>query len=181
LVWVLLFCLYGFLRGAVAQVIGLLGWIAGLWVSLWVAHGLSVYWHAADPALAYRVLRWIVAGLAGLAVVSLFQWLGETLGRMVRSGPAGWVDRGSGLAVGAVLGLITAALLVMATLLVPTPRGVSRSVAEARVTEPLMARASQACSLSAGWMPGATWLTHHFRKAHRRMLVLRAGEAKTKS
>ena len=164
-----------------AQVIGLLGWVAGLWLSLWVAHGLSAHWHAANPALMYRVLRWIVAVLAGLVVVSLFQWLGETLGRVTRSGPAGWVDRGGGLAVGALLGVITVALVLMTSLLGPVPRKITRSVADAHVTEPLMATGSQACSLSAAWMPGGDWLAHEFHKAHRRTLVLRAGDSKTKS
>jgi len=165
----------------VAQVIGLLGWVAGLWLSLWIAHGLSVHWHAANPALVYRLLRWIVAGLAGLIVVSAFQWGGESLGRVTRSGPVGWLDRGGGLVVGALLGLITVALVVMSSLVGPVPRGITRSVADAHVTEPLMATSSQACDRSAGWMPGGDWLAHEFRKAHRRTLVLKGGDSKTKS
>jgi len=159
----------------------LLGWVAGLWLTFWVAHGLSVHWHAANPALMYRVLRWIVAVLAGLMVVSLFQWVAESLGRATRSGPVGMIDRGGGLFVGAVLGVITAALVLMTCLLGTLPRGISRSAAEALVTEPLMATASQACSWSARWMPGGAWLAHEFRMAHRRMLVLKAEDAKTKS
>jgi hypothetical protein len=176
-----LFSIYGFLRGAVAQLIALVGWIAGLWASLSAEHWLGVYWHAADPAIVYLVLRWIVALLAGLAVVSLFHWWAESLGRVVRSGPAGWVDRGGGLGVGAFLGFVTVALAMMVSLLLPAPRALSREVGQARTAEPLIGSAAEACSLSAGWLPGGPWLAQRFHKAHRRILVVRAGEAKAKS
>jgi len=165
----------------VAQVIGLLGWVAGLWLTFWVAHALSVHWHAANPAVMYRVLRWIVAVLAGLTVVSLLQWVAESLGRATRSGPLGMIDRGAGFLTGVVLGTITAALVLMASLVGPVPRGISQSAADAFVTEPLMATGFQAGERSSTWMPGGAWLTREFRKAHRRMLALRAGDAKTKS
>jgi uncharacterized membrane protein required for colicin V production len=176
-----LFSIHGFLRGTVAQVFVVLGLVAGLWAGLWVSHWLDEYWRGAQPYLAFLVLRWVVAALVGLGAAALFQWWGDGLGTAVRSGPAAWLDRGSGVGVGALVGIATSALVLMASLLVRDPQGFSDQVARARTAEPLMDTAARACSLSASYLPGGVWLTAHFRQAHRRTLEASAPSQRKKS
>ena len=121
---------------------------------------------------------WIVAALAGTATASLIQWWGERLGQAVRSSPAGWLDRGFGVGVGAAIGLLVAAFALMAALLVPWPRTVAGQIARSRSASPLMAEAAQACSVSGRFLPASSWLGERFRQAHERALRARAKEAK---
>jgi hypothetical protein len=165
-----LFSIHGFLRGTVAQVFVVLGLVAGLWAGLWVSHWLDEYWRGAQPYVAFMVLRWVVAALVALGAAALFQWWGDSIGAVVRTGPAAWLDRGSGLGVGALVGVATSALLIMACLLVRDPQGFSDQVAQARTAEPLMATAARASSLSATYLPGGAWLTARFGQAHRRAM-----------
>jgi hypothetical protein len=145
-----------------------MGLLAGLWAVLWVGRWLGVHWQGVQPALAYTVLRWIVAGLAGLAVSALLQLWGNHLGRAVRATPVGWVDRGGGVAIGAAIGLLTVALAVMGTLLMPGPRGLTGQVARSHAVVPLMAGAARVCSLSVRILPAGPWLEARFQQAHRR-------------
>jgi colicin V production protein len=165
-----LFSIHGFLRGTVSQVVGGLGLFAGLWSGLWVSRWLGSYWVGAQPAFVYLVLRWVVAALVGMAAASLLQWWGENLGKLVRSSPVGWLDRGGGFGIGALAGLFTASVAVMVALLIHQPREIPRQAAEARASEPMMATAAMACSLSAPYVPGGGWLGEKFRKAHHRAL-----------
>ena len=169
------------MRGSVAQILGGVGLLAGLWLALWVSRWLGSYWDGAQPAFVYLVLRWIAAGLIGMGAASLVQWWGEGLGKAVRSSPVGWLDRGGGLGIGALVGVGTVALAIMAGLLIRKPPEISELVAEARATEPLMATAATACSLSAPYVPGGAWLGEGFRKAHHRAVRVGAGSHKTKS
>ncbi len=146
-----------------------------------MSHWLDGSWRGSQPFLVFLVLRWIVAGLAGLAVATLFQWCGESLGRLVKSGPIAWLDRGGGVGIGAFFGLVTMAMAMMVSLLVHEPRGLSRAVAASRSAEPMMATAAEACSLSAHYLPGGRWWTEKFRKAHRRTLTAGAGSHSSKS
>jgi uncharacterized membrane protein required for colicin V production len=180
LVWLVVFSIHGLLRGTVAQVFSALGLFAGLWAGLWVSHWLDAAWRGAQPYLVFLVLRWIVAVLAGTVVATIFQWCGDSLGRFVQSGPIGWLDRGGGVGVGVVLGLVTLSMAMMAGLLVREPRALSRSVASAHTAEPMMATAAEASERTARWLPGGRWWAEHFRMAHRRTLT--AGvEARAKS
>ena len=173
LVWVLLFAIGGFLRGTVAQALSVLGLFFGVWASLGVAGWLGDHWTGAQPAVLFMVLRWIVSALAGLAVLSLFQWWGDQLGRAVQATPAVWVDRGGGLLIGLGIGLVTVAMAVMLALHIPRPQVVSQQAASASAAVPLMSKAAEACSVSARFIPGGTWLEERFREAHRRAEVAR--------
>jgi hypothetical protein len=155
----------------VAQVFSALGIFAGLWTGLWVSHWLDAAWRGAQPFLVFLVLRWIVAGLVGVALATLLQWCGDRLGRLVQAGPMAWLDRGGGFSIGAFFGLVTIAMAMMVSLLVREPRGLSQSVAAARTAEPMMATAAEACSLSSRYLPGGRWWTEKFRKAHHRTLT----------
>lgn len=175
LVWVLLFAIGGFLRGTIAQVFSLLGFVVGLWALRWTAGWLYDHWQGAQPPMLFAVLRWVVSGLAALAVLSLFQWWGDQLGRAVQATPVVWVDRGGGLLIGLGIGLVTVALAVMMALQIHNPRTVSQQAARANVAVPLMSQAAEACSVSARFIPGGTWLEERFREAQRRAEVARRG------
>jgi len=173
LVWVLAFAVGGFLRGTIAQVFSVLGLVVGLWAILWVAGWLDDHWLGAQPALLFMALRWIVSALAGLAIMSLFQWWGDQLGRAVQATPAAWVDRGGGLFIGLGIGLVTVAMGLMLALQIPRPRAVAQQAAHASAAVPLLSNAAEACSLSARFIPGGVWLEEHFRKARRRAVDAR--------
>jgi len=178
LVLILVFAIHGFLRGTVAQVFVALGLLAGAWAGGWVWHWLEAHWRGAQPALAMLALRWVVAGLAGLAVAALVQWWGERLGEAVKSGPAGWLDRGAGFAVGATLGAAVTALALMAALAVEPVRELGDAVGRTRVAVPLMRGAADACSVGGRFFPGSTWLRQRFLKAETRA---RAARERTRS
>lgn len=169
------FSVHGFLRGTVAQVFSVIGVVAGLWAVLWVVRWLGVHWQGAQPAWVYMVLKWIVSALAGLGVASLLQLWGERLGQSVRSGPVGWLDRGTGLVVGASVGLCTAALVVMVSLLVPAPRALAAQVARSRAAPSLMTESARACSLSVRFVPAGAWLEERFRQARQRVVEAAPG------
>ena len=177
LVCVLVFAIRGFLRGTVAQVFVVLGLLGGLWIAGWVAHWVQDHWRGAQPALLFVALRWLVAGLAGLALAALFQWWGDRLGDAVKSGPAAWIDRGGGLAVGTVLGAAVVAVAMMVALQIPQPREIANSVARTRVAAPLMSGAADACSLGSRFFPGGGWLRQRFITAELRAHAARAGDS----
>ena len=176
LVWVLLFAIGGLLRGTVAQVFSFLGTVAGLWTVFPISSWLDDQWLGVQPAPVFFVLRWLVSILAGLAVVSLFQWWGDQLGRMVQATPAALLDRGGGLVVGVATGVATVAMALMLALLIPRPPGISELAARANTAVPLMAGAAHACSLSSRFVPGGAWLGERFHKAHRRADQARSHE-----
>ena len=167
LVWIAVFAIGGFLRGSVAQVFSVVGLLVGLWAAIWVERWLSAHWQGAQPALVYTALRWIVTILAGLAVVSLIQFWGEQIGRAVRTTPVGWLDHGGGVAVGAAVGLLTAALGIMLALMAPGSPRAAQEVARSRNGVPLMAGAAQACSLSVRFVPAGPWWVKRFQDARR--------------
>jgi len=168
LVWVLVFTIGGLLRGTVAQVFSFLGLFAGLWTVFPISSWLADQWIGMQPTPVFFVLRWLVSILTGLAVASLFQWCGDTLGRMVQATPAAVIDRGGGLLVGLLGGLTTVSLALMVALLIPQPKKLSELAAEATSTRPLMSGAAHACSLSSRIIPGSAWLGERFRNALRR-------------
>ncbi|HEY3216260.1 MAG TPA: CvpA family protein [Candidatus Eisenbacteria bacterium] len=173
LVLILVFAIHGFLRGTVAQVFVVLGLLFGAWAGGWVWHWLAAHWRGAEPALAFLALRWVVAGLGGLAVAALIQWWGDRLGAVVKSGPAGWLDRGAGFAVGATLGAVVTALVLMTALALKPARELGDTVARTRVVVPLMRGGAEACSLGGRFLPGSTWLRRGFLKAEKRARAAR--------
>jgi uncharacterized membrane protein required for colicin V production len=178
LVWVAVFAVHGFLRGSVAQVFVVLGLVVGLWAAFWVARWLEGHWRGAQPAWVYATLLWIVAAMAGMAAASLIQWWGERVGQAVRSSPVSWVDRAAGVGVGAAIGLLVAAFVLMTALLVPWPRTVAGQVARSRAVTPLMSEAAHACSVSSRFLPASGWLASRFRQAQDRAQRVRVREAR---
>jgi hypothetical protein len=175
-VLVLLFAIRGFLRGTVAQVFVVIGVVSGLWAAGAVSHWLGEHWRGAQPAIVYFTLRWLVAALAGLALAALFQWWGDRLGQTIRETPFGWVDRGGGLLVGAALGVVVGAFVLLGALSLDYPRGPRNAAAHSRVTKPTMSAAAGVCALGERYVPGSQWLRQRFLAAKRRAIRIREAE-----
>jgi uncharacterized membrane protein required for colicin V production len=170
----------GVLTGAISQVFTLLGVLTGLWAAVFVSGWVADHWHGARPAVVFLVLRWLVAALSGLALAALFQWWGDRLGRAVREGPLGWLDRAAGAVAGAAVGAFVGALLLMFVLTVIHEREPAQMAARARAAVPVMGVAAEVCSLGEGVVPGSGWLKDRFLAARRRAVHLREGaRAKT--
>jgi len=172
-VLVLLFAIRGFLRGTVAQVFIVLGVCTGLWGAGVVSRWLEGHWQGARPFLAFLALRWLVAALAGLALASVFQWWGDRLGQAVRKGPLGWLDRGGGTVIGAGLGALVCAFILLGALSIERPRAAHVAAARARVGAPAMAAAAGLCSFGEAYIPGSGWLKRRFLAAERRVMRVR--------
>lgn len=148
----------GFFRGTVRQIFSLLGVIAAAlavsWTSQWVGH----QWQGARPAVFFLALRWLVALLAGLVLVALFDWMGARMAESLKNSSLAWLDRIGGFAVGAMLGVVWAATLLIVVLLVARPPEVLAAVRASRLGDPVLRRAQQACVLGERVIPGSKWL-----------------------
>ncbi|MBC7360242.1 MAG: CvpA family protein [Desulfacinum sp.] len=100
----------GLWRGAVSQVFGIVGVLGGFYLAGYYCGAVGAKIAQAVPSLPQPVmvafvllfvLTWIVLGLTGA-------WLS----RLVQQGPAGWVDRVFGGALGLAKGLVAAVLIV---------------------------------------------------------------------
>ena len=165
---VVLFAIRGFLRGTIAQVFVVLGVLCGLWAAVWVSQWVGDQWRGARPAVVFLVLRWLVAALAGMAIAALLQWWGALLGGAIKEGALGFFDRTGGLVVGALLGAVTVALVLMAGLLLQHPARLAEAMARARLTVPVMEQAARLCALGEDRLPGTHWLKLKFQEAERR-------------
>jgi hypothetical protein len=180
-VLVLMFAIGGFLRGTIAQVFVVLGLIVGSWAALFVSRWVGEHWVGAHPDLVFLALRWLVAALAGLAVAALFQWWGDGLGRAVREGPLGWLDRGGGIVVGATLGAIVGSMILLAALTIRYPSAPGRAAARARVSAPAMEVAAGVCSIGEAYLPGSGWLKQRFLAAKRRAVHIRESGSRSRT
>ena len=162
---VLAIAIGGLFRGTIRQVFSLLGIIAGViavgWTSQWVGH----HWLGARPAVLFLGLRWLVALLAGLAVASLFDWLGQRIAEMVAGTALGWLDRAGGFVLGAVLGTAWAAMVLIAVLVLAWPPQVTAAVRNSRLGDPLLRQAQHACALGERVLPGSAWLAQRIEAA----------------
>lgn len=168
LVIVLVHAIRGVFQGAVRQCFGILGAVAGLWVALWISQWVGRHWLDARPALIFGMLRWIVAALGGLAVATVFQFWGETLGEAVKKGGVSMVDRAAGLLFGALVGGIVITLIMLLALLTNWPATVRATAAEARLAVPLMSTGARVASVEESIFPGSAWLKRKFLDAERR-------------
>lgn len=173
LVLVLTFAVRGSLRGSVSQFFSLTGLLAGLWVAGWVSQWVGSHWDGARPAVAFWLLRWLVALLGGFAVVALFQWWGETASELVRKGSFATVDRILGFGVGAALGVVVVAFLLLGALRLRPAPGVDRALSSARLVPAVLRGAVTVSHGSARWLPGDGWLGREFVLAERRLRARR--------
>lgn len=116
----------------------------------------------------YFVLRWLVAGLAGLAVAAVFQWWGDTIAKAAHEGPFGWLDRLSGGLIGAAMGVAIAAVVIL-LLLQPSLFAATAGVAGRAAYARPMVRAGLAVTSSASRLPGGAWLHGRFAAADGRL------------
>jgi hypothetical protein len=180
-VFVLLFAIGGFVRGAVAQVFVVLGVLTGSWAAVFVYGWVGDHWHGARPAVVFLVMQWLVAALAGLALASLLQWWGEQISKAVRAGPLAWLDQGGGFLVGTGVGAVIGALILLGALTLRYPAEPAEAVAHARVGSRAMGVGAEVCSLGGTYLPGGGWLKQRFLAAKRRADRIRGAGARPKA
>jgi len=149
-------------------VFGLLGLVCGLWLAVEVSRWVGAQWLGARPVVVYRVLRWLVAALAGLAVASLFRWWGSMVGKAVQAGPAGWLDRVLGVLLGAMIGVMWAIALVTLALFAPRLVGVRTAVTQALTAHALVSTGARACDAVEARVPRLHGLGRLLHEAERR-------------
>ncbi len=172
--WVLAFAIRGLARGARREVFFFVGLGVGLWVSIWVSQWVGGHWREARPAVVFIALRWLVAGLAGLAVISLSEWWGGLLGAEPGKGWLGWLDRLGGVVVGTVIGAALAVTAITALFTFDRPRPLTVPVAQARSTEPLIQGAAKSAHWAARWIPASIQVERRLTAAERRARRIRA-------
>jgi hypothetical protein len=116
----------------------------------------------------YGSLKWVVAGLAGLAVSGLFHWWGDSVGKAVQAGPGGWIDRVLGMPLGAMIGMVWAMALVVLVLIAPRTLGMGAAVAQARTAHMLVATGARVCDVVAPRVPALHGLGRVLHDAERR-------------
>ena len=169
MVLLLSFTVRGLIRGMIREIFAIIGLIAGLWAAGWVSQWILGHWRGAQPAAAFFFLRWLVVIAAGFTVAALCHWVGARVRDGIGSTLAGWLDRAGGLLLGATIGGIVAAFVVLALLSLSGPATrLADSAARARLSRPLMATAASACGAGRGFFPGSGWLQLRFIAAERR-------------
>ena len=168
---VLLFALRGFREGIIRQAFGLLGWFCGFMSFMAVSQWVGAHWIGARPVVVFGVLRWLVALLAGFAVVAIFQILGERIGDAAQKSMAVWADRIGGFVFGIGIGLLVVIAVLSGMLLTPWPRSAARWAAEARVTSPLLATAQRLLAVDDRYVPGLKSVRRTLNEASRRARV----------
>jgi uncharacterized membrane protein required for colicin V production len=177
IVLVLAFAVRGSVRGSVSQFFSLSGLLVGLWVAGWVSQWVGSHWDGARPAVVFWLLRWLVALLAGFAVVALFQWWGEAFSETVRKSSFAAVDRVLGFGVGALLGVVVTAFLMLGALRLRPHPGVERALSSARLAPYVLNGAVTVSNESSRWLPGDGWLGREFKLAERRLRARRDSES----
>ena len=132
-------------------------------MSQWV----GAHWLGARPAVVFAALRWLVALLAGFAVLALFQLLGERIGASVHKTVLGWLDRLGGFVFGTVSGALVVIAVLVGMLLTPWPRGAARWATEAHLTEPLLTQTRSILSID-DHIPGLKGVRHVLERASMR-------------
>ena len=173
LVLLLAFAVRGILRGTIAQVFALVGFIAGLWVAALIADWVGAHWRSARPAIVFVSLRWLVAVLAGSAIAALFQWWGEVAAKAAHDGPFGWLDRLTGAVIGAALGLVVSTLMLLALSSASGLSALRHAATSGMATRPLLVGGEQVSAAGRG-LPGGLWLHEQFARAVRRLPPKRA-------
>lgn len=136
----LAFALQGIREGAVKQAFALIGWGCGYVSFIAVSQWVGAHWSGARPAAVFAVLRWLVAMLAGFAVLAVFQIVGERLAEGVHRSALGAVDRLGGFLLGIAFGALVLVVMLVGMLLTPWPREAAGWATEARLTQPLLTK-----------------------------------------
>ena len=168
LVLILAFAVRGWFRGFLSQVFAVSGLLVALAVAVWLSQWVGGHWLHARPAVVFLLLRMVVVLLAGIAVATLFRWIGTAAHDAASEGPLGIVEGPGGLVVGAALGTVFVTVMMFLALQLPWPDVVSRTAARARLAAPMMSGAVRACDAARQVSPGFDWLRERFLKAEHR-------------
>jgi len=98
----------GFSQGAVRTVIGLVGLVVGIYLAGQFYTQLAAALFASDQGWG-PVVAWAVIFVIVNVAATIIGWV---LSRVVKAVLLGWVDKLVGLAIGAVVGLLTCAALL---------------------------------------------------------------------
>ena len=169
-VLILSFAVRGWIRGFLSQLLGVTGLLVALWIAGWISQWVGFQWQHARPAVIFFLLRTVVVLLAGLAVVSLFNWMGTLAREAIREGPLGLLDGPGGMLVGAVLGTLFITLLMCVALETPWPRAVPATASRARLAAPMMKGGAETCRTLRQYSPALEWLRERFLEAERRAI-----------
>jgi uncharacterized membrane protein required for colicin V production len=162
---VLLFALQGIREGALRQICSLLGWLGGYVSFIAVSQWVGAHWLGARPAVVFAVLRWLVALLAGTAVLAIFQLIGERAGVAAHKSVFGGLDRLGGFIVGIGYGALVVVVMLVVLLLTPWPREAARWATEAHVTQPLLAKTRSILAVDDRIIPGLKGVRHALDRA----------------
>jgi uncharacterized membrane protein required for colicin V production len=162
---VLVFAFRGAFRGAVWQALSIVGLMLGLWAALSVSQWVGHHWIDARPAAIFWALRWLVALLAGFAIAALFEWWGQLLALAIHAGPAAWLDRTGGVALGGILGLAVVSVGLVALLAIPKTDTFEDPMRDGRLSRPLLVAGRGACDRGEGFYPGSRWLARRYDAA----------------
>ncbi len=162
------FALRGWFRGILLEIFSLLGLLAGVIAASTVFQWVGEHWVHARPAWLYAILRVLVAALAGLALVSLFHWIGVRVREVARRGPVTAIDGPLGVVAGAAIGAMIATLALVVALLTPWPPELGGAAAKARLALPALNGAERVLEWCSPAVPGARWLRARVEDASRR-------------
>ncbi len=116
----LFFVLRGLWRGAISQVFGIAGVLAGYWVATHFFHPLAAQVHRSLPSLPEpRLLSVLVLFVLTWFCVAL---LGGFIGRLVHRGGLGLIDRLLGGTIGLCKAVVMAVIVVSLLILVLPPK-----------------------------------------------------------
>ena len=122
------------------QAFSLIGWCCGYVSFIAVSQWVGAHWSGARPAAVFAVLRWLVAMLAGFAVLAVFQLAGERIGESVHKTVLGGLDRLGGFLLGVAFGALVIVVVLVAMLLTPWPREAAGWATNAHLTQPLLTK-----------------------------------------
>lgn len=139
-----------------------------------MSRAVAAHWVDARPAFVFGLLRWVVAALAGLAVVTLMGWWGEQLAKAVHDGPLGWLDRTVGAVIGLAFGIALAAIAVVLVVQVGSHGRVAKGAAHSVTARPLAACGIALTAWRGSPLPGTSWLHGQFVTTQHRLSLSRS-------
>lgn len=122
----------GLVKGLIRQVVELVGLVGSFFIAVffagWLAEVLQEHLSLSySPSVVVSFLVIFVAGLVG------FHFLAISIQKLVRMTFLGWVDRFCGGALGLIVGMLVASLLVTVTLELPVSAQVRRTIERSNV------------------------------------------------
>ena len=122
----------GLIKGLIRQVVELVGLVGSFFIAIFFAGWLAELLQdrlslSYSPSVVISFLIIFIAGLVG------FHFLAISVQKLVRMTFLGWVDRFCGGALGLIVGMLVASLLITVTLELPVSPQVRRTVEQSSV------------------------------------------------